>query len=82
MEKNFNAGVIRLENYKKPIIGCKDSLNGVFPAAIMPIVGLSFKGLAVVGAAAGLMAGMASSKGVDFIDSTHTNSLTARKNFA
>ena len=71
-----------MEKYKKPIISCRDSFNGVFPAAIMPIVGLSFKGLALVGAAAGLATGMASSKGVDFIDSTNTAALTARKDFA
>lgn len=79
MEKNFSVGVIVLEVYKKPAIGCRDFLNGIFPAAIMPIVGLSAKALAVVGAAAGLAAGLAS--GDNRIDSTHTKILAARKNF-
>ena len=70
-----------MEIYKKPAIISRNFSNGVIPAAIMPIVGLSLKGLAVVGAAAGLVAGMSSSKGVNDIDSSHMSVLTARKNF-
>ncbi len=71
--------MIVLEGYKKPVIVASDSFRGVFPAVIMPIVGLSAKALTVVGAAAGLAHGMA--KGNITIDSSHTEILTVRKDF-
>lgn len=71
-----------MEIYKKPLISSRDFLNGVFPVAIMPLVGLSAKALAIVGAGVGLATGLASSKGVNDIDSMHTSTLTARKDFA
>ena len=69
-----------MEIYNKPAIIAHDSFRGVFPSVIMPIVGLSAKALTVVGAAAGLAHGMA--KGSNTIDSSRTNILSARKNFA
>ncbi|MBR0261737.1 MAG: hypothetical protein IJQ85_08095 [Selenomonadaceae bacterium] len=71
-----------MEIYKKPAVISRNFFNGVVPSAIMPLVGLSLKGLAVVGAGLGLATGMASSKGVNDIDSTHNITLTERKNFA
>lgn len=71
-----------MEIYKKPAIVSHNYSKGVIPTAIMPLVGLSAKALAVVGAGLGLAAGMASSKGVNDIDSTHTSALTMRKDFA
>ena len=70
-----------MEIYKKPAIVSHNSSKGVIPSAIMPLVGLSAKALAVVGAGLGLAAGMASSKGVNDIYFSHANALIARKNF-
>lgn len=68
-----------MEKYKKPVVSCQNSFNvGITP--IMPIVGLSFKGLALIGAMAGLTAG--SKNGGSLIDATRTGTLTARKIFA
>lgn len=71
-----------MEIYKKPAIVSHNSSKGVIPTAIMPLVGLSAKALAVVGAGLGLAAGMASSKGINDIYFLQTDSLTVRKDFA
>lgn len=64
--------------YKKPQIVGVDSANGLVPlaAAATAITGLSAAKLLVVGAAAAL-----ASKGNNIINSFHTGTLTARKNF-
>ena len=78
MEKNFNAGVIALETYKKPLIVGNESIGGIIPLGA--IAGLSAAKLAVIGVAAGLGLG-AVAKGGNVIDSTHINALVARKDF-
>lgn len=65
-----------METYKKPSITGNESIGGIIPLAAL--AGLSAAKLAVVGVAAGLGLG-AAMKGK--IDSSHVQSLTARKNF-
>lgn len=67
-----------MEIYKKPIIGDKNFLSGIFPI-LGPIMGAAKVGLPIIAVAASVLA---NKKGVNIIDSTHTNALTARKNFA
>lgn len=64
-----------MEFYKKPVIADKNFLNGLFPAIVGPVVGFLKWGVPVVIAAATL-------KKDNRIDSTHTNALTARKDFS
>ena len=65
-----------METYKKPTIVDNESVNGGIP---LVLAGLSAAKLAVVGVAAGLGLGVLSRSK---IDSTHTDALTARKNFS
>ena len=69
-----------MELYKKPLIAVGWNANGVVPAllggAVAAVKGLSAAALLVAGVAMGL------SKGDNRIDSTHTNTLTARKDFS
>ena len=69
-----------MEVYKKPIISAGWNANGIVPAllggAVAVVKGLSAATLLVAGVAMGL------SKGDNRIDSTHTVTLTERKNFA
>ena len=66
-----------METYKKPTIVDNAAIGGIIPLAAL--AGLSAAKLAVVGVAAGLGLG-ALSRGK--IDSTHTDALTARKDFS
>ena len=68
-----------METYKKPTIVDNASIGGIIPLAAL--AGLSAAKLAVVGVAAGLGLG-AASRGNGNIDSTHTDALTARKDFS
>ena len=64
-----------MEFYKKPVIADKNFLSGLFPAIVGPVVGLVKWGVPVIFAAAAL-------KKDNRIDSTHTSTLTARKDFS
>lgn len=59
------------ENYKKPSVTSIGNINGVLPALAAP---------ALIGAIGGTL--LALKQGGKVIDSTHTQTLTARKNFA
>ena len=67
-----------MELYKKPIVVSSDSTNGLFPAMLGPVT----FGIKAILAAGALAAALVSKKGNSVIDSTHTNALTARKDFA
>ena len=69
-----------MEIYNKPLITADLAANGIVPAllggAVAAIKGLSAATLLVAGVAMGL------SKGDKRIDSTHTSTLTERKDFS
>lgn len=67
-----------MEVYKKPLIVGNESADGIIPLAAL--AGMSAAKLAVVGVAAGL--GLASMKGGNVINSSHTKILSTRKEFA
>lgn len=67
-----------MRTYKKPVIVDVNSSEGLFPA--LAIAGISAAKMLAIGAAAGLAVGAA--KGGGKINSNHTSTLTARKNFA
>ena len=78
-----------MEIYSKPSVLNAASIHGLIPLAaagaalaegVAAIASLSAAKAAVVGVAAGLAVGRA--KGVNSIDSFHTGTLTARKDFA
>ena len=73
MEKNFNAGVIFVETYKKPII-VTHTATGVIPLAGVTLVEV------LAGAAA--VAGFLSAMGDDKFYPEHARALTARKDFS